>query len=134
MIFNASLARRSGNWVWVKFLLRVFVLKVWEFKKITPIIKTGAQNEKHNYMPISLLSASAKLIKKIVPDRSFIKWPQVEFPTNYMVDTTCLGSLLFIQYLHDLEFCLKFSKANLDADDIEVSLLSNESYDAKLPS
>ena len=34
--------------------------------------------------------------------------------------------MLFILYLSDFETCLKFSKANLYADDIEVSLSSNE--------
>ena len=35
---------------------------------------------------------------------------------------SCLGPLLFILYLNDFETCLKFSKANLYADDTEVSL------------
>ena len=39
---------------------------------------------------------------------------------------SCLGPLLFILYLNDFETCLKFSKANLYADDTEVSLSSNE--------
>ena len=34
---------------------------------------------------------------------------------------SCLGPLLFILYLNDFESCLKFSKANLYADDTEVS-------------
>ena len=34
--------------------------------------------------------------------------------------------MLFILYLNDFETCLKFSKANLYADDTEVSLSSNE--------
>ena len=37
---------------------------------------------------------------------------------------SCLGPLLFILYLNDFESCLKFSKANLYADDIEVSFSS----------
>ena len=42
---------------------------------------------------------------------------------------SCLGPLLFILYLNDFETCLKFSKANLYADDTEVSLSSNETGD-----
>ena len=42
---------------------------------------------------------------------------------------SCLGPLLFILYLNDFESCLKFSKANLYADDTEVSFSSNELSD-----
>ena len=42
---------------------------------------------------------------------------------------SCLGPLLFILYLNDFESCLKFSKANLYADDTEVSFPSNELSD-----
>ena len=40
-----------------------------------------------------------------------------------------LGPLLFILYLNDFESCLKFSKANLYADDTGVSFSSNELND-----
>ena len=39
---------------------------------------------------------------------------------------SCLGPLLFILYLNDFETCLKFSKANLYANDTKISLSSNE--------
>ena len=42
---------------------------------------------------------------------------------------SCLGPLLFILYLNDFETCLKFLKANLYADDTEVSLSLNETGD-----
>ena len=42
---------------------------------------------------------------------------------------SCLGPLLFILYLSDIESCLKFSKANLYADDIEVSFSSSNPSD-----
>ena len=42
---------------------------------------------------------------------------------------SCLGPLLFILYLNDFESCLKFSRANLYADDTEVSFSSNELSD-----
>ena len=46
--------------------------------------------------------------------------------TSGIPQGSCLGPLLFILYLDDFETCLKFSKANLYADDTEVSLSSNE--------
>ena len=42
---------------------------------------------------------------------------------------SCLGPLLFILYLNDYESCLKFSKANLYADDTEVSFSSSNPSD-----
>ena len=42
---------------------------------------------------------------------------------------TCLGPLLFILYLNDFEYCLNISRANLYADDTEVSFSSNELSD-----
>ena len=42
---------------------------------------------------------------------------------------SCLGPLLFILYLNDFGSCLKFSRANLYADDTEVSFSSNELSD-----
>ena len=42
---------------------------------------------------------------------------------------SCLGPLLFILYLNDFESCLKFSKANLYADDTEVSFSSSNPSD-----
>ena len=39
---------------------------------------------------------------------------------------SCLGPLLFILYLNDLERCLKYSKANSYADDTNVTIASNE--------
>ena len=42
---------------------------------------------------------------------------------------SCLGPLLFILYRNDFESCLKFSKANLYADDTEVSFSSSNPSD-----
>ena len=37
---------------------------------------------------------------------------------------SCLGSLLFVIYLNDLENCLKFSQASIYADDTNVTIAS----------
>ena len=42
---------------------------------------------------------------------------------------SCLGPLLFILYLENFESCLKFSKANIYADDTEVSFSSSDLSD-----
>ena len=39
---------------------------------------------------------------------------------------SCLGPLLFILYLNDFERCLKYSKANIYADDTNVTTASND--------
>ena len=38
---------------------------------------------------------------------------------------SCLGPLLFIIYLNDFEHCLKHSRANMYADDTEITISSN---------
>ena len=38
---------------------------------------------------------------------------------------SCLGPLLFILYLNDFERCLKYSKANIYADDTNITIASN---------
>ena len=37
---------------------------------------------------------------------------------------SCLGPLLFIVYLNDLEQCLKYSQASIYADDTNVTIIS----------
>ena len=39
---------------------------------------------------------------------------------------SCLGPLLFVIYLNDLENCLKFSKATIYADDTNVTIASED--------
>ena len=39
---------------------------------------------------------------------------------------SCLGPLLFIIYLNDLEHCLKFSQASIYADDTKVTIASDD--------
>ena len=39
---------------------------------------------------------------------------------------SCLGPLLFILYLNDFERCLKYSKANIYADDTNATIASND--------
>ena len=39
---------------------------------------------------------------------------------------SCLGPLLFILYLNDFERCLKYSKANIYADDTNITIASND--------
>ena len=39
---------------------------------------------------------------------------------------SCLGPLLFIVYLNDFERCLKYSKANIYADDTNIAIASND--------
>ena len=39
---------------------------------------------------------------------------------------SCLGALLFILYLNDFERCLKYSKANIYADDTNIAIASND--------
>ena len=39
---------------------------------------------------------------------------------------SCLGPLLFILYLNDFEKCLKYSKANIYANDNNVTIASND--------
>ena len=39
---------------------------------------------------------------------------------------SCLGPLLFVIYLNDFENCLKFSKANIYADDTNVTIASED--------
>ena len=39
---------------------------------------------------------------------------------------SCLGPLLFILYLNDFERCLKYSKANIYADDTNITLALND--------
>ena len=39
---------------------------------------------------------------------------------------SCLGPLLFILYLNDFERCLKYSKANIYADNTNVTIASND--------
>ena len=39
---------------------------------------------------------------------------------------SCLGPLLLILYLNDFEKCLKYSKANIYADDTNVTIASND--------
>ena len=39
---------------------------------------------------------------------------------------SCLGPLLFIIYLNDLEKCLKFSRASIYADDTSITIASND--------
>ena len=39
---------------------------------------------------------------------------------------SCLGPLLFILYLNDFERCLKYSEANIYADDTNVTIASND--------
>ena len=38
---------------------------------------------------------------------------------------SCLGLLLFIIYLNDFEHCLEHSRANVNADDTEITTSSN---------
>ena len=38
---------------------------------------------------------------------------------------SCLGPLLFIIYLNDFEDCLEHSRANMYADDTEITISSN---------
>ena len=38
---------------------------------------------------------------------------------------SCLGALLFIIYLNDFERCLEHSRANMYADDTEITISSN---------
>ena len=42
---------------------------------------------------------------------------------------SCLGPLLFIIYLNDVEKCLEFSRANMYAEDTHVTLTSNNIED-----
>ena len=39
---------------------------------------------------------------------------------------SCLGPLLFILYFNDFERCLKYSKANIYADDTNITITSND--------
>ena len=39
---------------------------------------------------------------------------------------SCLGLLLFMLYLNDLERCLKYSKANIYAYDTNITIASND--------
>ena len=43
-----------------------------------------------------------------------------------MPQGTCLGPLLFILYLNDFERCLKYSKANIYADDTNITIASKD--------
>ena len=38
---------------------------------------------------------------------------------------SCLGPLLFIIYLNDFERCIEYSRANMYADDTEITISSN---------
>ena len=38
---------------------------------------------------------------------------------------SCLGPLFFIIYLNEFEYCLKHSRANIYADDTEITISSN---------
>ena len=40
---------------------------------------------------------------------------------------SCLGPLLFIIYLNDFEHCLEHSRANMYADDTEITKTTNQS-------
>ena len=42
---------------------------------------------------------------------------------------SCLGPLLFIIYLNDFEHCLEHSRANMYADDTEITISSNNQVD-----
>ena len=39
---------------------------------------------------------------------------------------SCLGPLLFIIFLNDLEKCLKFSRASIYADDTNITIASDD--------
>ena len=43
-----------------------------------------------------------------------------------MPQGSCLGPLLFTLYLNDFERCLKYSKANIYADDTNITIASND--------
>ena len=56
MKLNAPLA----NWI---------VPNVWKLSKVTPLVKSGARNEKNNYRLISVLPVFATLFEKIAHDQ-----------------------------------------------------------------